>query len=106
MAFMTIRTHSWLALGVAASAALGVTVLAQSPATLNFDANADVLQLPSYGEVAGVATNSRGQIFVYVRPTRWRRSATSGRSITAARGCFSSTRAGSSSRKSARDSTG
>src|SRR5205085_507790 len=28
---------------------------------------ADILSLPSYGEVAGVATNSRGHVFVYAR---------------------------------------
>src|SRR6478672_11186500 len=35
-----------------------------------FDASADVLKLPAdvyLGEVAGVATNSKGQIFVYTR---------------------------------------
>jgi hypothetical protein len=47
--------------------ALGVSLVAQSVPDLNFDANADLLNLPSYGEVAGVATNSRGNIFVYAR---------------------------------------
>ena len=34
---------------------------------LNYDAIADIISLPSYGEVAGVATNSRGHVFVYAR---------------------------------------
>jgi DNA-binding beta-propeller fold protein YncE len=52
-----------------ASATLAVTAapVAQSVRELGYDANADVLTLPSYGEVAGVATNSRGQVFVYAR---------------------------------------
>src|SRR5437867_2824263 len=52
-----------------ASATLAVAAapVAQSVRELGYDANADVLTLPSYGEVAGVATNSRGQIFVYAR---------------------------------------
>src|SRR3954464_8655379 len=45
----------------------GASLLAQSVPTLNYDANADILSLPSYGEVAGVATNSRGHVFVYAR---------------------------------------
>ena len=40
---------------------------AQSVPEINYDANADILSLPSYGEVAGVATNSRGHVFVYAR---------------------------------------
>jgi DNA-binding beta-propeller fold protein YncE len=52
-----------------ASATLALTAapVAQSVRELGYDANADVLTLPSYGEVAGVATNSRGQVFVYAR---------------------------------------
>ena len=52
-----------------ASATLAVTAapVAQSVRELGYDANPDVLTLPSYGEVAGVATNSRGQVFVYAR---------------------------------------
>ena len=37
---------------------------------ITFDASADMLKLPAdvyFGEVAGVATNSKGQIFVYTR---------------------------------------
>jgi DNA-binding beta-propeller fold protein YncE len=50
---------------------LGVTLGAQTSAPdIPFDANADLLKLPDtihLGEVAGVATNSRGHIFVYTR---------------------------------------
>jgi hypothetical protein len=51
----------------AAAAVLAASLGAQSVSEINFDANADLISLPSYGEVAGVATNSRGQIFVYAR---------------------------------------
>src|SRR6185503_16298083 len=46
---------------------LGGGLAAQSTPEITFDANADILSLPSYGEVAGVATNSKGHIFVYAR---------------------------------------
>jgi hypothetical protein len=54
----------------AAAVAVGASVLAQSVAQINYDANADFLTLPTgtyLGEVAGVATNSRGHVFVYTR---------------------------------------
>src|SRR5881394_956517 len=52
----------------AASIALATTALvAQSVPEIQYDAKADALSLPSYGEVAGVATNSRGHVFVYAR---------------------------------------
>jgi NHL repeat-containing protein len=47
--------------------ALGVSTYAQSVPEIGYDANADLIQLPSYGEVAGVATNSKGQLWVYAR---------------------------------------
>ena len=47
--------------------ALGVSTYAQSVPEIAYDANADILALPSFGEVAGVATNSRGHVFVYAR---------------------------------------
>jgi DNA-binding beta-propeller fold protein YncE len=52
-----------------ASAAMAVAAapFAQTVREINYDANADVLTLPSLGEVAGVATNSRGHVFVYAR---------------------------------------
>src|SRR3954451_23058617 len=55
------------ALFAVAVMALGTGVSAQSTPEINFDANADILSLPSYGEVAGVATNSKGHVFVYAR---------------------------------------
>src|SRR3954471_15964440 len=55
------------ALFAAAAIALGTGLGAQSTPDINFDANADVLSLPAYGEVAGVATNSKGHVFVYAR---------------------------------------
>lgn len=58
------RTIQYLA--VAGTVALGVTVFAQSP-DLNYDGNIDFLSLPAYGEVAGVATNSKGSIYVLAR---------------------------------------
>ena len=54
----------------AAIAAVGATLAAQSVPEIAFDANADALVLPAgtyLGEVAGVATNSRGHLFVYTR---------------------------------------
>src|SRR5262245_29851746 len=51
----------------AAALAAGVSLTAQSVPTLNFDGAIDTLSLPSYGEVAGVATNSKGNIYVYAR---------------------------------------
>ena len=51
----------------AALFAAGAALVAQSVPELNYEANADVITLPAYGEVAGVATNSRGQVFVYAR---------------------------------------
>src|SRR5262245_13951260 len=47
--------------------AAGAGLFAQTVPDLNYDAAADVIALPSYGEVAGVATNSRGHLFVYAR---------------------------------------
>src|SRR6266581_6228959 len=48
----------------------GASLLAQSPREIAFDANADALTLPAntfLGEVAGVATSSKGHLFVYTR---------------------------------------
>src|ERR1043165_1497884 len=55
---------------VAAAVLAAATLSAQSVPTLNYDANADFLALPPnthLGEVAGVATNSRGHLFVFTR---------------------------------------
>ena len=54
----------------AVALAAGASLFAQATPEIAYDANADVLQLPSgtyFGEVAGVATNSRGHVFVYTR---------------------------------------
>lgn len=55
----------------AAMVALGAPLGAQyGPAEIAFDANVDLLKLPDnihLGEAAGVATNSKGHIFVYSR---------------------------------------
>src|SRR5262244_718807 len=52
---------------VLAALVAGTSLYAQSVPEITFDANADLLSLPSYGEVAGVATNSKGHVFVYAR---------------------------------------
>ncbi len=52
---------------VVAALLAGVSLAGQSTREIAFDANADFLTLPSFGEVAGVATNSKGQLFVYAR---------------------------------------
>src|SRR6266545_122093 len=63
----TMRTIQCL---LPAALLAGVSLVAQSAPEINFDANADALALPAntfLGEVAGVATNSRGHVFVYTR---------------------------------------
>src|SRR5260221_9952949 len=53
-----------------AALASGASLVAQSAPDISYDANADALQLPQgtyLGEVAGVATNSKGHVFVYTR---------------------------------------
>src|ERR1700704_909305 len=54
----------------AAALALGASLAAQTVSEIAYDANADLLKLPDtihMGEAAGVATNSKGHIFVYTR---------------------------------------
>src|SRR5258707_15883950 len=54
----------------AAALAAGVSLFAQTAPDISYDANADALQLPAgtyLGEVAGVASNSKGHVFVYTR---------------------------------------
>src|SRR3982751_5025724 len=55
----------------AAVLALGASLAAQSSVSeITFDSTADLLKTPNdtyVGEVGGVGTNSRGQIFVYTR---------------------------------------
>src|SRR4051812_44911974 len=58
------------AVTAAAALALGAPLAAQNVPEIAFDANADLLKLPDnihMGEAAGVATNSKGHIFVYTR---------------------------------------
>src|SRR5262245_16794700 len=70
-----MRHHNTLralrSLVFAAIAAAAATLGAQAPREIAYDANADVLSLPIsqgyIGEVAGVATNSKGHVFVYTR---------------------------------------
>src|SRR5882724_10248769 len=53
-----------------AALAAGVSLFAQTAPEISYEANADALQLPQgtyLGEVAGVATNSKGHLFVYTR---------------------------------------
>src|ERR1044072_7265631 len=50
-----------------AAQAGGASLFAQSVPEINYYAAADVISLPSFGEVAGVATNSKGHVFVYAR---------------------------------------
>jgi hypothetical protein len=64
------NSRTFKALVTAAALACGVSLVAQSAPDISFDANADLLKLPDnihLGEVAGVATNSKGHIFVYTR---------------------------------------
>jgi len=62
------RTSMFL---IAAAMVLTSTIfLAQAPPTIQFDSNPTPLTMPDdihLGEVAGVATNSRGEMFVYTR---------------------------------------
>src|SRR3954468_9473273 len=59
------RQLLWAAAG--AISVVGLSLSAQSMPDIRYEAVADALTLPSYGEVAGVATNSRGHVFVYAR---------------------------------------
>ena len=59
-----------LCLGAVAAVLIGATLGAQSAPEIAYDGNADFLALPAnthMGEVAGVAANSKGNIFVYTR---------------------------------------
>src|SRR5881392_2217900 len=65
-----IMKRSMSVLAVAAALALGASLAAQNVPEIAYDANADLLKLPEnihMGEAAGVATNSKGHIFVYTR---------------------------------------
>ena len=59
-----------LAVAVAAMFAVGASLFAQAAKEIAYDASPDFLTLPAganFGEVAGVATNSKGHVFVYTR---------------------------------------
>lgn len=56
-----------IAVLAACAAAAPAVALAQTAPEIKYEAKADVISLPAYGEVAGVATNSRGHVFVYAR---------------------------------------
>ena len=64
-------SHSRLAAtGLAAALLFGGSLLAQQPREIAFEAAADFLKLPPdihFGEVAGVATTSTGNLWVYTR---------------------------------------
>ncbi|HJZ76018.1 MAG TPA: peptidyl-alpha-hydroxyglycine alpha-amidating lyase family protein [Vicinamibacterales bacterium] len=66
-ATLSVRSLRPLRFLLLAGLVAGASLDAQSVPEINFDANADLLSLPSYGEVAGVATNSKGHVFVYAR---------------------------------------
>src|SRR5436190_7601825 len=59
-----------LAVAATAMFTVGASLVAQSAKEIAYDANPDFLTLPvgaNFGEVAGVATNSKGHVFVYTR---------------------------------------
>ncbi|MQA31911.1 MAG: hypothetical protein GEU82_19105 [Luteitalea sp.] len=64
-------TRTSRAVVAAAVLAFGGSLLAQTPVPeIPFDTNTDVIRTPNdihVGEIAGVGTNSKGQIFVYTR---------------------------------------
>jgi len=70
-----------------ATAALGLTLLQAQIPEIPYDSAPDLLKLPAHiylGEAAGVASNSRGNIFVYTRTST--ATATLGGSRTFTRG--------------------
>ena len=65
-----MKTFIKLALALSGAATLATAVTAQNAPTINFDSAPNPLLLPDdiyFGEVGGVATNSRGDVFVYTR---------------------------------------
>src|SRR2546430_13704100 len=65
-----MKTVMTFALALCGAAALATAVTAQNSPAINFDSAPNALTLPDdiyLGEVGGVATNSRGDIFVYTR---------------------------------------
>src|SRR5436189_4147404 len=77
-----MKTLMTFALALCGAAALATAVTAQNSPTITFDSAANALTLPDdvyLGEVGGVATNSRGDIFVYTRTGHPSRSMASAR---------------------------
>src|SRR5881296_3217362 len=65
-----MKTFMKFALALCGATAFATAVTAQNSPAINFDSAPNVLTLPDdiyLGEVGGVATNSRGDIFVYTR---------------------------------------
>src|SRR5256886_1909051 len=65
-----MKTVMTFALALCGAAAIATAVTAQNAPTINFDSAPNALMLPDdiyLGEVGGVATNSRGDVFVYTR---------------------------------------
>src|SRR5438445_450291 len=65
-----MKTFMTFALALCGATALATAVTAQNAPTINFESAPNALTLPDdiyLGEVGGVATNSRGDIFVYTR---------------------------------------
>src|SRR5438046_9032039 len=65
-----MKSFMKFALALCGATALATAVTAQNAPTIDFDSAPNALTLPDdiyLGEVGGVATNSRGDIFVYTR---------------------------------------
>src|SRR5215813_1449339 len=65
-----MKTFMKFALALCVAAVVSTAINAQNAPTINFDSTPNALTLPDdvyLGEVGGVATNSRGDIFVYTR---------------------------------------
>src|SRR5437867_7486919 len=65
-----MKTFMKSGLSLCGATALATAVTAQNAPTINFDSAPNALTLPDdiyLGEVGGVATNSKGDIFVYTR---------------------------------------
>src|SRR5262245_11862013 len=68
---LSVNVRRLIPLSLGAAALVAASLSAQAPAPdIAFDAQADFLKMPAdihLGEAAGVATNSRGHLFVYTR---------------------------------------
>lgn len=60
--------RAWKLLGaVVVAASMGASLSAQSAPEITYDGRVDFIKPPALGEVAGVATNSKGHVFVLAR---------------------------------------